>query len=90
MALYEVVRTDDVQPGEFVNALVIAHGARQARNAVRHLEGVTASNVLAAPVDVSSRDVAPRLMTTYHDEREPQAPELPFEPFDQGGSVPML
>jgi hypothetical protein len=69
MPLYEVVRTDAVEPGGFVNALVIAGGTAQARAAVAHLVPKGAE-LLAAKVDVR----APRgggqirLLTTYHDE----------------------
>ncbi|RCH68732.1 hypothetical protein DT019_08640 [Streptomyces sp. SDr-06] len=72
MALYAVSRTDDVQPGEFVSALVIAGGAAQARNAVRHFEGVTAKNVQAKRTDVVA-DVS--ILSTYFDEREPAQPD---------------
>jgi hypothetical protein len=68
MALYEVIRVDDVQPGEFVSAYVIAGGTQQARNAVAHLNGVTKTNVLAAKVDTAKRI---QLISVYEDERTP-------------------
>lgn len=70
MPLYEVRRTDTVQPGEFVNALVIAGGTAQARSAVQHLEGVTKRNVEAVKVDTNGRNGV-RLLSIYNDEREP-------------------
>lgn len=70
MPLYEVRRTDTVQPGEFVNALVIAGGTAQARAAVQHLEGVTKKNVEAVKVDTNGRNGV-RLLSIYNDEREP-------------------
>jgi hypothetical protein len=82
MALYEVVRVDDVQPGEFDNALVIARGAARARAAVAHLLPKGAE-VMAVPYDVNGAKVGTKLVTTYFDEREP-APEPQTEtlPFD--------
>ena len=70
MPLYEVRRTDTVQPGEFVNALVIAGGTAQARAAVQHLQGVTKKNVEAVKVDTNGRNGV-RLLSIYNDEREP-------------------
>ena len=69
MPLYEVRRTDDVKPGEFVNAFVIAGGTGQARAAVQHLSGVTKRNVVAERVDTNGRNGI-RLLSTYHDERD--------------------
>lgn len=68
MALYEVVRVDDAQPGEFVNALVLASGAARARKAVAHLlpDG---AQVLAAPLSTTVKDGSV-LLTSYFDERE--------------------
>ncbi|MCY0926255.1 hypothetical protein OTB20_08550 [Streptomyces sp. H27-H1] len=66
MALYEVTRTDNPGPRELINALVIAGGAAQARKAVAHLEGVTATNVVAVRVDVAG---GPSLLAAYWDER---------------------
>lgn len=68
MALYEVSRTDDVQPGEFVSAYVLAGGARLARQRVRHLTGVLkdATNVRAVKIDVGKADA---LLNVYFDER---------------------
>lgn len=83
MALYEVFRTDDVQPGEFVYALVIAGGTAQARGAVRHMGGVTAKNVQAVRRDVVA-DVA--LLSVEHDEREPLTPLTPQLPEDDDHS----
>lgn len=71
MPLYDVSRTDTVQPGEFGNALVIAGGTAQARSAVQHLPGVTRKNVKAVKVDTTSRHGI-RLLTTYFDERQPE------------------
>jgi hypothetical protein len=66
MALYEVIRTDDVKPGEFVSAFVIAGGTAQARKAVAHLPGVTKSNTMADKVDTTKRV---QLISIYEDER---------------------
>jgi hypothetical protein len=68
MALYEVIRVDDVQPGEFVSAFVIAGGVAQARKAVAHLPGVTKSNVMAERVDTTKRV---QLISVYEDEQAP-------------------
>ncbi|MFF8942858.1 hypothetical protein ACF1A5_11415 [Streptomyces sp. NPDC014864] len=67
MALYEVVRIDDVQPGEFDNALVIAGGVAQARAAVAHL--VPAGAAVAA-ARIETQGVPVKLLATYFDERE--------------------
>jgi hypothetical protein len=72
MALYEVIRVDDVQPGEFVSAFVIAGGNAQARKAVAHLPGVTAKNVIADKVDTTKRV---QLISVYEDEREAREAE---------------
>jgi hypothetical protein len=74
MPLYEVSRTDDVQPGEFDNALVIAGGTGQARSAVAHLLK-PGQSVSARKLDVSGPrgGGAVRLLATYFDEREPAA-----------------
>ncbi|WP_326792028.1 hypothetical protein OHA79_09510 [Streptomyces sp. NBC_00841] len=69
MALYEVTRTDDPQPAEFVNAVVIASGTAQARAAVSHLAGVTKKNVKAVRMDTTS--ARPFLLSVYWDERDP-------------------
>lgn len=75
MALYKVERTDDVAPGEFVDAFVLAGGAALARKAVAHMLGVVASgkgtNVRALKMDTTKAD---GLLSAYFDEREP-APE---------------
>lgn len=84
MALYEVSRTDEVQPGEFVSATVIAGGTAQARDAVRHLEGVTAKNVRAVRRDVVA-DTS--IIAVYMDEREPLTPELPFSDDDDDSGL---
>lgn len=67
MALYEVTRTDEPGPGEFVSATVIAGGTAQARRAVAHLEGVTTANVEATRKDITGRT---ELVSVYWDERE--------------------
>jgi hypothetical protein len=72
MALYEVIRVDDVKPGEFVSAFVIAGGTAQARQAVAHLNGVTKKNVMAAKVDTTKRV---QLISVYEDEREAREAE---------------
>jgi protein involved in sex pheromone biosynthesis len=77
MALYRVSRTDDVQPGEFVDAYVIAGGTAQARNAVSHMDGVTKKNVLAQRMDTAA---GVQVLSTYFDERE-TAPEAPTDGF---------
>lgn len=74
MALYEVVRVDTVQPGEFDNALVIAAGTALARKAVAHLLPKGAQ-VIAARVELTG--VPTKLLSTYFDEREPAAPVDP-------------
>jgi hypothetical protein len=75
MAIYEVSRTDDVQPGEFVTAVVIAPGRDLARKAVAHLSGVKATgkgrNVKAEPLDTTG---PVQLISIYEDE----TPTLPF------------
>ncbi|WP_030737247.1 hypothetical protein [Streptomyces sp. NRRL S-31] len=76
MAIYGVFRTDDVQPGEFVSAVVIAPGVDQARRAVAHLSGVVATgkgrNVKAEKLDTTG---ATRLVSIYEDERTPEPAE---------------
>lgn len=69
MALYKVTRTDEVQPGEFVSAHVIAGGVGQAREAVRHMEGVTRKNVRAEKVSLTA---SIRVLDAYYDERDPE------------------
>jgi len=70
MAIYEISRTDAVQPGEFVSAVVIARGTDLARRSVAHLPGVVVSgkgrNIKAEPLDTTG---ATRLVTVYEDER---------------------
>lgn len=69
MAIYEVSRTDDVQPGEFVSAVVIAPGVDLARKSVGHLPGVKATgkgrNVTAVHLDTTG---PVRLVSIYEDE----------------------
>jgi hypothetical protein len=69
MALYKVTRADTVQPGEFVDAYVIAGGSRLARMMVRHVSGVSrdASNIKAEKIDTARIDA---VICTYFDERE--------------------
>lgn len=68
MALYQVSRTDDAGPGEFVSAYVIAGGKAQARGAVAHMNGVSAkgANVVAERVELIREDVS--VISTYFDE----------------------
>lgn len=82
MALYEVIRTDDVQPGEFISGYVIAGGAGQARSAVAHLPGAVLTgkraNLFAEKVELTN---GVKLISVYEDEREPAATgtdQLPF------------
>lgn len=70
MALYEVERTDTVQPGEFTNALVIASGTAQARKAVAYLLPQGAK-VQATRVDVNGAGKPAQLLTSYFDENAP-------------------
>ncbi|WP_329544682.1 hypothetical protein OG548_08165 [Streptomyces sp. NBC_01356] len=73
LALYEVVRVDDVKPGEFENAIVIAGGTALARAAVAHLLPKGAK-VEAARVEVNAAQAGgTKLLATYFDEREPEA-----------------
>ncbi|MGW6754545.1 hypothetical protein [Streptomyces sp. NPDC055006] len=74
MALYEVSRTDEIQPGEFVNATVIAGGVAQARGAVAHMDGVTKSNLSVVKVDLTGYV---KVIGTYFDERPTLTPTLP-------------
>lgn len=67
MALYEVKRTDEIKPGEFDSAYVIAGGTAQARGMVKHMGGVTAKNVKATRIDVGKVTM---VLSTYFDERE--------------------
>lgn len=85
MALYQVSRTDDVQPGEFVNAVVIAGGTAQAREAVDHMTGVTKKNVRAVRMDITS---GIQVLAAYFDERE--ASPLPFSDADPDNEVDFL
>jgi hypothetical protein len=81
MALYKVSRTDDVQPGEFVDAVVIAGGTAQARNAVSHMSGVTKKNVKAERLDTAA---GVHVLSAYFDERETEpAPSL-LDPYSFG------
>jgi hypothetical protein len=78
--IYKVSRTDAVQPGEFVEAVVIAPGKDLARRAVEHFPGVKVSgkgrNVQAEPLDTTG---PVKLISVYEDERtpEPQTEALP-------------
>ncbi|MFE3409433.1 hypothetical protein ACFXMT_14185 [Streptomyces mirabilis] len=67
--IYNVFRTDDVQPGEFVSAVVIAPGKDLARKAFADRPGVVASgkrrNVEAAPLDTTG---PVSVVSVYHDE----------------------
>lgn len=67
MPLYEVKRTDTVQPGEFDNALVIAGGTARARAAVAHLLPKGAK-VEALRIETANQPT--QLLSTYFDERE--------------------
>ncbi|AUG87298.1 hypothetical protein HOS59_gp34 [Streptomyces phage Rowa] len=73
MAIYEISRTDAVQPGEFVSAVVIAPGVDQARRSVDHFPGVKATgkgrNVEARKLDTTG---PVRLVSVYEDERTPE------------------
>ena len=68
MALYEVTRTDEVQPGELVSASVIASGTAQARKMLAHLEGVEkdGKNLTATKADVTKTS---QIVSIYFDER---------------------
>lgn len=72
MPLYSVTRTDAAQPGEFTDALVIAGGTSQARNAVAHLLPKGAK-VSAKRLDVSGPRGGGKiqLLVSNFDEREP-------------------
>lgn len=70
MALYEVKRVDDVQPGEFDSAMVIAGGTALAREAVAHMLPKGAK-VTAEKVDTTRRNATPVVLSAYWDEREP-------------------
>lgn len=78
MALYEVRRTDTVQPGEFDNALVVAGGTALARKAVAHLLPKGAK-VSADRIETNGRFGA-TLLTSHFDERP--AAEKPSEVYD--------
>lgn len=83
MALYEVSRTDQPAPGEFVSALVIAGGTALARSAVAHMSGVNGSNVEARRIDVNAAragDNSASVLSSYFDETEP----LPTDYDDAG------
>ncbi|MDX3551006.1 hypothetical protein PV729_04335 [Streptomyces europaeiscabiei] len=74
MALYEVKRTDTVQPGEFDNALVVAGGTALARSLVKHLlpdrKGV---KVEAHKVDIVH---SAGLLVAYFDETQPHVSDF--------------
>lgn len=71
MALYEVTRTDEIQPGEFDSAYVIAGGTALARELIssRNHLGVRkdGKNLKATKIDVSKVSM---VLLTYYDERE--------------------
>ncbi|TQF03957.1 hypothetical protein E6W39_19085 [Kitasatospora acidiphila] len=73
MALYKVVRTDEIQPGELIDAHVIAGGARLARMMVAHMNGVSkgATNIKAEKIDTAKIDA---VISVYFDEREKEDP----------------
>lgn len=77
MPLYSVDRTDgeNIKPGEFVNALVLAKGTATARKRVVGLRGVKAdgSNVVAQVVKTTNVPGAGIMLSAYYDEREPLA-----------------
>jgi hypothetical protein len=81
MALYKVSRTDDIQPGEFVDGYVIAGGTAQARGAVAHMEGVTpnGSNVVAQRMGLTDSIT---VLSAYFDERAPQGDADENYPYD--------
>jgi hypothetical protein len=70
MALYEVRRTDDVKPGEFDNAVVIAGGTALARAAVVHM---LPKGAKVEATRVETANVGTTVLTAYFDEREPAA-----------------
>lgn len=72
MSLYQVSRTDVVQPGEFEYALVVARGAALARGLVAHLPGVAegGANVVAERVPTTHTDA---LLYAAMDDRQPLA-----------------
>ncbi|MFI2188006.1 hypothetical protein [Streptomyces sioyaensis] len=67
--IYEIVRTDAVQPGEFVSAVVIAPGVDLARKSVGHLPGVKSTgkgrNVEARKLDTTG---PVQIINIYEDE----------------------
>lgn len=67
MALYDVRRSnaDDVLPGEFISAYVVAAGTAQAREAVAHMDGVTKKNVTAERVVLTD---GVSVLSAYFDE----------------------
>ncbi|MFF7408685.1 hypothetical protein [Streptomyces lydicus] len=71
--IYQVERTDAVQPGEFVSAVVIAPGVDRARKLIAHLPGVKASgkgrNVRVEKLDVTG---PAHIVSLYEDERIPE------------------
>jgi hypothetical protein len=71
MALYEVRRTDEVRPGEFASALVIAGGTALARSLVVNQPGVrkSGSNVKATKLDTAKNA---GVLTVYFDETDPR------------------
>jgi len=79
MALYNVQRSDvdNVQPGEFMMALVVAGGTALARDAVKHLlPGRKGVKVSAERIETNGRFGA-ALLTSMFDERDPGGSFLP-------------
>ncbi|WP_405560656.1 hypothetical protein [Streptomyces sp. NBC_01180] len=74
MALYEVSRTDDVLPGEFASALVVAAGTSLARKQFAGRDGATGKNLVARKVDTTAgAGHTPVVLTTLlADEAEPE------------------
>jgi hypothetical protein len=75
MALYMVQRTDDVQPGVFASAVVVAKGSALARSTFYGHPGVTRKNLKAIRLETVNTNY---VVTAEYDEREPLAPELPL------------
>lgn len=82
MPLYEVRRTDTVQPGEFDSAYVLAKGTATARLRVAGAAGVKAngSNLKATRIETTNVPGAGVLLTAYYDERD--ADQLTFADAD--------
>ncbi|MFF4952270.1 hypothetical protein [Streptomyces chattanoogensis] len=78
MALYEVTRTDEVQPGQFVNAIVTASGTVQARKACARFNGDGIKGLRAERIDTTK---GIRVLSVYWDERDPELSETDPIPF---------